>query len=251
MATSIVTAVIPVLNEEATIGSVVSGLMDNGASEVVVVDNGSTDGTVEAATAAGARVVFEPRRGYGSACLAGIAAVDRAGVVVFADGDGCDDPKDLPALIEPIKTGRADMVIGSRLAGRLDPGALPIHSRVGNRIASVMLRLIYGQKASDLGPFRAIRLDSLKVLRMQDTGFGWTAEMQAKAAMLGLRVVEVPVHYRKRAAGQSKITGNMMASIVAGWIIIKTLLLTRIRARHLVRAEQTQKQEEFVCETEC
>ena len=249
MAKSTVTAVIPVLNEEATIGTVVFGLMYNGAIDVLVVDNGSTDGTVEAATAAGARVVSEPRRGYGSTCLAGIAAVGSADVVVFADGDGCDDPKDLPALIEPIKSGRADMVIGSRLAGRLDPGALPIHSRVGNRIASVMLRLIYGQKASDLGPFRAIRLDSLRSLQMQDTGFGWTAEMQAKAAMLRLRVVEVPVHYRKRTAGQSKITGNIKASFLAGWIIIKTLLLTRLRARHFMGVEHTRKQEESVCET--
>jgi hypothetical protein len=112
-----------------------------------------------------------------------------------------------------------------------------------------MLRLIYGQKASDLGPFRAIRLDSLISLQMQDTGFGWTAEMQAKAAMLRLRVAEVPVHYRKRAAGQSKITGNIKASFLAGWIIIKTLLLTRLRARHLIGAEHIRKQEESVCET--
>ncbi len=246
----IVKSVVPVLNEEATIGPVVTGLLQYGVDEVIVVDNGSTDGTAAAATAAGARVVVEPRRGYGSACLAGIAAVGTADVVVFADGDGCDDPNDLPALIEPIRSGRADIVIGSRLAGWLDPGALPIHSRIGNRVASVMLRLIYGQRASDLGPFRAVTLESLAAMQMQDIGFGWTAEMQAKAAMLRLRAAEVPVHYRRRAGGRSKITGNIKASLLAGCIITKTLLLTRIRARHLAGARQTDRLEERTCETQ-
>lgn len=230
-----VSAIVPVLNEELTIASVVLGLRGHGVDEVVVVDNGSTDGSVHEADLAGARVVSENRRGYGSACLAGLESVDGADVIVFADGDGCDDPEDLPSLLEPIEKGLADMVIGSRLAGRLDPGALPVHSRVGNRVASVLLRVIYGQRASDLGPFRAIRSDSLAAMQMEDTSFGWTVEMQAKAAMMRFRVVEVPVHYRKRTAGKSKITGNIRASMMAGWIIIKTLILTRIRAHRLVR----------------
>lgn len=237
-----VTVIIPALNEEATIGMVVAGLMGNGANTVIVVDNGSTDNTVDAAITAGAKIVYEPRRGYGSACLAGIAAAGNADIVVFADGDACDDPDDLPALIEPIRSDNADMVIGSRLTGKRDPGALPIHSRVGNRIASIMLYIIYRQKASDLGPFRAIKMDALGSLQMQNTGFGWTAEMQAKAAMLRLRTAEVPVHYRKRVAGQSKITGNIKASFTAGWIIITTLLLTRIRSRRIA-AEYIEKQE--------
>jgi glycosyltransferase involved in cell wall biosynthesis len=245
----LITAIIPALDEEHSIGNVVSGLLGNGADDVVVVDNGSTDSTPDAARAAGARVVYEARRGYGSACLAGIAALEETDIVVFADGDGCDDPCDLPSLVSPIERGEADMVIGSRLTGRADVGALPIHSRVGNRIAGIMLRLIYGQRATDLGPFRAIRFASLLALEMSDTGFGWTAEMQAKAALAGLRVLEVPVHYRKRSAGKSKITGNIKASILAGWIIIKTLVLTRIRARHLIVARMSQTEEERVCES--
>jgi glycosyltransferase involved in cell wall biosynthesis len=241
-----ITGIVPALNEEGAISGAVSGLLSHGAHEVIVVDNGSSDWTVQAARQAGARVIFEPKMGYGYACLAGICATRQADVVVFADGDGSDDPADLPSLIRPITEGRADMVIGSRLAGKADRGALPIHSRVGNRIASVMLRVIYGQKATDLGPFRAVRFQTLRELGMREKGFGWTAEMQAKAALAGLRVSEVPVHYRKRRAGQSKITGNLRASVLAGWVIVRTLVLTRIRWRDLRPPRTTQ--EERVCE---
>jgi glycosyltransferase involved in cell wall biosynthesis len=225
----IVTAIIPALNEEKSIGAVVSGLLAHGVDEVVVVDNGSTDSTPEAARRAGARVVAEMRKGYGWACLAGIQALGQTEIVVFADGDGCDDPSDLPALIQPIAEGTADMVIGSRMRGLADPGALPAHSRLGNWLAAFLLRRMYGQQVTDMGPFRAVKFQSLRSLGMKDTGYGWTVEMQAKAALLGLRVVEVPVRYRRRSTGQSKITGNLCASAVAGWIILKTLFLIRIQ----------------------
>lgn len=225
------TAIVPALNEEASIECVIEGLLHRGVHRVIVVDNGSTDNTPSVAKCAGADVVAEPRRGYGSACLAGIRSLEKTDIVVFADGDGCDDPADLPALIEPIVSGSSDLVVGSRLAGSLDDGALPLHSRFGNWLASRILRVIYRQHVSDLGPFRAIRFDALQSLHMSDPGYGWTAEMQAKAAIRGLRVVEVPVHYRKRAAGRSKITGNVSASILAGWVIIRTLLMVKIRYR--------------------
>jgi glycosyltransferase involved in cell wall biosynthesis len=223
-----VTAIIPALNEEGSIGAVVSGLLQYGADEVVVVDNGSTDSTAGAAYEAGARVVTEDRRGYGSACLAGIKAIEETDIVVFADGDGCDDPADLPSLLQALKDGTADMVIGSRNRGLAEPGALPPHSRFGNWLASLLLRLLYGQRVTDLGPFRAVKFQALRSLGMKDTGYGWTVEMQAKAALLGLTVAEVPVHYRKRAAGKSKITGNLRASAIAGCVILRTLFSIRV-----------------------
>lgn len=228
-----VTAIIPALNEEGSIGPVVTGLLECGADEVIVVDNDSTDATPNVAHRAGARVVAEHKRGYGSACLAGIGALGETDIVVFADGDGCDDPCDLPALLEPIRGGEADMVIGSRNRGLAERGALPPHSRFGNWLASGLLRLLYGQRVTDLGPFRAVKFEALRSLGMKDTGYGWTVEMQAKAALSGLTVVEVPVHYRKRPAGRSKITGNLKASAMAGCVILRTLFSLRIRARSL------------------
>jgi len=225
----IVIAIIPALNEEKSIGAVVSGLLRHGSDEVIVVDNGSEDSTPDVAREAGARVVAETRRGYGSACLAGIRALGQTDVVVFADGDGCDDPSDLPALIRPILDGTADMVIGSRMSGLAERGALPAHSRFGNWLAGLLLRRMYGQRVTDMGPFRAMEFQSLRSLGMKDTGYGWTAEMQAKAALSGLRVVEIPVHYRRRSTGQSKITGSAAASAAAGWVILRMLFSLRLQ----------------------
>ncbi len=218
-----VVIVIPALNEERAIGKVLDDIPRQYVSEVIVVDNGSTDRTPEIAREKGARVVYEPRRGYGSACYAGFKAVPPdTDIVVFMDGDYSDHPEELPLILEPILRGEADLVIGSRMRGKRERGALPPHSLFGNWLASSLLRLLYGQKVTDLGPFRAIRYQCLKSLGMRDRGFGWTVEMQARAAKKGLRVVEVPVSYRKRI-GKSKITGNLANSIRAGYKILTTI----------------------------
>ena len=219
-----VSVVIPVLNERDSIGRVIGDLPDDLVDEVVVVDNGSTDGTVEEARRAGARVVYEPRRGYGAACYRGICEVSRPDVVVFLDGDYSDYPDDLPRLLEPIARDEVEMVIGSRLAGSA-PGDLarPSHARAGTQLAVFLLRVLFGCRASDLGPFRAIRYRALLDLGMRDRAFGWTVEMQALAALRGLRTAEVPVRYRERI-GQSKISGTVMGTVRAGYWILGTLL---------------------------
>jgi hypothetical protein len=217
--------VIPALNEESSIGHVLDDMPRGLAAEAVVVDNGSTDRTAEVAREHGARVVVERERGYGAACLAGIAALDRPDIVVFLDGDYSDHPDEMGDVVAPIAQGRADLVIGSRIAGSRAPGALPAHSVFGNRLAGWMLRALYGECASDLGPFRAVRSDALMELGMADRAFGWTMEMQAKAARAGLRVVEVPVSYRQRI-GESKITGTLAGSAKAGIAIIGMALRT-------------------------
>ncbi len=216
-----IAVIIPALNEEQSIGRVLEAIPGELEAEAVVVDNGSTDRTAEIAEAYGARVVKEPRRGYGAACLAGLAALSEPEVVAFLDADFSDDPALLPELVRPILDDRADLVIGSRMRGEREPGALPPHSRFGNWLAGRILTLLYGQPTSDLGPFRAIRWSALKRLRMSDPGFGWTMEMQAKAARAGLRTVEIPVPYRRRI-GKSKITGCVAASCKAGAVILWT-----------------------------
>jgi glycosyltransferase involved in cell wall biosynthesis len=225
-----VAVIIPALNEEQSIGRVIDAIPKEVASrpegrsygiDIVVVDNGSTDRTAEIAQARGARVVHEPERGYGAACLRGIAALGGPEVVAFLDGDFSDDPGMLTDLIEPILAGQADLVIGSRMLGERERGALPLHSLFGNWLAGMILTHLYRQRTTDLGPFRAIRLATLRELQMQDRGFGWTMEMQAKAARLRARVVEVPVPYRKRI-GRSKITGSVKASAQAAAIILYT-----------------------------
>ncbi|MCC6738107.1 MAG: glycosyltransferase family 2 protein [Planctomycetia bacterium] len=215
-----IAVVIPALNEEKSLPLVLAALPK--VDDVVVVDNGSTDGTAVAARAGGARVVSEPRRGYGSACLAGIAALRDPDVVVFVDADFSDHPDELPNVVAPILEGRADMVIGSRALGNREKGALLPQARFGNMLACFLMRVLYGHRYTDLGPFRAIRFDSLKKIGMRDRNFGWTVEMQIRALRHGLRVCEVPVSYRKRV-GVSKITGTVSGTIRAGYKILYTI----------------------------
>jgi glycosyltransferase involved in cell wall biosynthesis len=220
----IVSVIIPTLNEEAGIAKVLDALPREGVREILVVDNGSTDGTAGIAHARGARVIHEAVRGYGRACLAGIAAAgaNPPEIVVFLDGDYSDDPGEMPLLVAPILRGGADLVIGSRALGERDRGALLPQALIGNWIATTLIRLLYGFRYTDLGPFRAIRWESLLLLGMEDQTFGWTVEMQIKALRRGLRVVEVPVRYRPRI-GTSKITGTIGGSVRAGWKILWTI----------------------------
>ncbi len=219
MATSSkIAVVIPALDEEQAIGRVIADIPDF-VDEIMVVDNGSFDATAAVARAAGARVVTEPERGYGAACLAGIAALNAPDIIVFLDGDYSDDPARMAALVEPILSGKVDLVIGSRTLGRAEPGALAAHQRFGNWLACRLIRLIWGVRFTDLGPFRAIDTRALEKLAMSERTFGWTVEMQIKSAALGLRLMEIPVSYRPRI-GRSKITGTIRGSFYAGSTIL-------------------------------
>jgi glycosyltransferase involved in cell wall biosynthesis len=222
----VVDAVIPALNEEESIGTVLDALPRPPVRRVVVADNGSTDHTGDVARARGADVVREPRRGYGAACLRALEALalDPPDVVLFLDADASDDPAEAPRLLEPIEAGRADLVIGSRALGEREPGALAPAQRVGNWIATRLLRLLYGVRCTDLGPFRAIRWPALAALGMADRDFGWTIEMQVKAARHGLVHEEVPVRYRRRI-GRSKISGTIGGTVRAGTKILATIAL--------------------------
>ena len=222
-----IVVIVPARDEEAAIGKVLSEIPPS-VSEVIVVDNGSTDATAERARAAGARVVAETRRGYGRACLAGIAAASQADVVVFLDGDGSDYPESLPSLVAPILAGEADLVIGSRSLGSRAPGAQPWHAVLGTRVSVALMNMLIGTEATDLGPFRAISAEALGRLEMRDTDFGWTVEMQAKAHWRGLRVREIPVDYRPRL-GRSKISGTLTGSLRAGAKILTTIVRYALR----------------------
>ena len=217
-----ISLVIPALNEEDSLPLVLKALPPGVLHEVVVADNGSTDRTAEVARTHGARVVTESRRGYGSACLAGIAALEDPDIVAFLDGDFSDDPSELPAVLAPILEGRADLVIGSRMTGPREKGALLPQALFGNWLATALIRMFWGERFTDLGPFRAIRADSLRALAMADRDFGWTVEMQVKAARQGLRCTEVPVSYRRRV-GESKITGTVRGTVLASHKILSTI----------------------------
>jgi hypothetical protein len=217
-----IVVVIPALDEEEAIPSVVREVPAV-VDEVIVVDNGSRDGTAAAAREAGATVVSEPRRGYGSACRAGIAAAGGADVIVFLDGDRSDYPAQLVDVVRPILDGRADLVIGSRTLGRREAGAHPRHAVLGTRACVALMNVLAGSRATDLGPFRAITADALRRLDVRDRSYGWTVEMQVKAARRGLRVVEVPVDYRPRL-GRSKVSGTLRGTLGAGTKIVATIL---------------------------
>lgn len=218
--------VIPAFNEEASLPLVLEAIPRPPVRRIVVADNASTDGTSRVARAGGAVVVHEARPGYGSACLAGLAhlrANDPPEIVVFLDGDYSDHPEELPLVVAPIVAGEADLVIGSRALGRRERGALLPQARAGNIIACTLIRLLYGHRFTDLGPFRAIRWQALETIGMADPDFGWTAEMQVKAVRHGLRSTEVPVSYRKRV-GVSKITGTVKGTLMAGYKILWTVV---------------------------
>lgn len=222
--------IIPALNEERSIGQVIGDIPRGLVTEIVVVDNGSTDSTAQVASDSGATVVDEGRMGYGQACLAGISYIKSSSympdIIVFLDGDYSDYPQEMKTLISPITEDGYDLVIGSRTIGERQKGALLPQALVGNYVATRLIKLFYGVSFTDLGPFRAIRYDKLLSLGMRDRTFGWTVEMQVKAAKKGLRCAEVPVSYRKRI-GTSKITGTIAGSFMAGvkiiWMIFRQL----------------------------
>ena len=218
-----VSVIIPTRNEAEAIAHVLADLPPDLTTEVIVVDSNSNDGTPEIAARMGARVLQEPRRGYGQACLTGLAAADSPDVVVFLDGDYSDRPSELPNLLAPIAEGRADISLGSRLHERRSAGALPWHQVFGNRLAAGLIRLLYGLKISDLGPFRAGRADVLRTLALQEATYGWAVEMILKGALAGFRVVEVPVSYYPRI-GKSKISGTLRGSAGAGWFILSLIV---------------------------
>jgi len=217
-----ISVIIPALNEEAAISQVIREIPPL-VNKVIVVDNGSTDRTAERAREAGAYVIREERKGYGYACLRGMEEAGDAEVIVFLDGDYSDFPEEMGLLIEPIVAGEADLVIGSRIRGRREEGAMLPHSLVANILFSLALRLLCGLKVTDIGPFRAIKYDRLISLNMEEGTYGWTLEMMIKAAKGKLRVVEVPVSYRKRI-GRSKVSGSFWESLKAGAKMIHTMI---------------------------
>jgi glycosyltransferase involved in cell wall biosynthesis len=216
--------IIPALNEEESLGATLDRVPRSLFQTVIVADNGSTDRTAEIAREHGAIVVSEPERGYGAACLAALAAVPPdTEAVAFMQADSSEDPEEAALLLAPIAEGRADLVLGSRVMGRAERGSVRMHQAFGNRLATFLIRILFGYRYTDLGPFRAIRLESLRALGMRDRNYGWTVEMQIKALLHGLRVLEVPVSYRRRIAGEEKVSGNPIASVKAGTKILWTV----------------------------
>jgi glycosyltransferase involved in cell wall biosynthesis len=225
-----VSVIIPTHNEAQAIGRVLAELPSDLVSEVIVVDSNSTDGTPKIAADMGALVVNEPRRGYGRACLTGLANANNPDVVVFLDGDYSDRPSELPILLAPIIHGKADITLGSRLGPQRISGALPWHQSFGNRLAATLINLLYGQKISDLGPFRAGRADVINALALEEPTYGWAVEMILKGALAGFRIVEVPVSYHPRI-GKSKISGTLKGTIGATWFILSLIVRYYFRRR--------------------
>jgi glycosyltransferase involved in cell wall biosynthesis len=223
---SAVSVIIPARNEAEPIAGVVHEVAATKIpADIIVVDNGSTDRTAECARNAGARVVSEPVPGYGRACMAGVRALSpESDIVVFLDGDGSDCPELMNQLVDPIAAGTHDFVIGSRTRGQREPGSMNFQQIVAGRIAGRILRLLYRVRYTDMCPFRAIRRDALEKLDMREQTYGWNLEMQMKAARGGLRILEIPVNHRRRAGGESKVSGTLRGTFVAGARIIATLL---------------------------
>ena len=225
-----VSVIIPTHNEAQAIARVLADLPSDLVTEVIVVDSNSNDGTGKIAARMGARVIEEPRRGYGRACLTGLAAATTPDIVVFLDGDYSDRPTELPLLLDPIIQGNADITLGSRLGEQRIPAALPWHQAFGNRLAAGLIRLLYGLKITDLGPFRAGRADMLRTLALEETTYGWAVEMILKGALHGFRVVEVPVTYYPRI-GKSKIGGTLKGTVGAAWFILSLMVRYYFRPR--------------------
>ena len=223
-----VVAIVPALNEQGSIDRVVAAIPRDLVDEIIVVNNGSTDQTAAAASAAGARVVTEPERGYGAACKAGLDTASDADILVYLDGDASDQPEELANVLGPVVRGEADLVIGSRLLGRRESGAMPPHAVFGNWLTARLVRLLYGVRISDLGSFRAIRRADLMALGMRERTYGWPVEMIVKAAKRGYRIREVPVTHRKRI-GKSKVAGTLMGSLKAAYVILFTTFRSAFR----------------------
>jgi glycosyltransferase involved in cell wall biosynthesis len=215
-----VTVIIPALNEAGNIRQLVEEVRATASVGVIVVDNNSTDATAQEAMQSGANVVSELRRGYGYACATGAAAADSADILVFMDGDFSFSPGDLPVLMAPLSEGRADIVLGSRELGSIMPGSMPFSQRFGNWLVSRMMNVLYGISITDLGPYRAIRRQLLIELDMQEMTYGWPTEMIVKAARRKARILEVPVSYRSRRSGRSKVSGTVRGTLLAAWFIL-------------------------------
>jgi glycosyltransferase involved in cell wall biosynthesis len=231
MARPRVALVIPTLNEEAAIGGVIGAVPREWVDEIIVVDSGSTDRTIERARAAGARVLTLRERGYGRACRAGAEAAEDCDVIVFLDGDGSDCPELIPHLVAPIAEGRRDFVIGSRARGEREAGSMTAHQLLAGRMIGVALRPLYGVRYTDMCPFRAIRRDALMRLGMREETYGWNLEMQMRAARAGLRILELPVAHRRRTGGASKVSGNLRGTVKASWRILATFLRVSAEGR--------------------
>ncbi len=219
-----VTVIIPALNEAGNIRALVTEVNATLPADVIVVDNGSTDATAGEARAAGATVIAETRRGYGYACAAGVAAARHADVLVFLDGDYSFLPADLPRLLQPIESDQADLVLGSRWLGHIEPGAMPPQQRLGNWLTARLMNQLYGLSITDLGPYRAVRRSLIDRLDLREMTYGWPSEMLVKAARQHARIVEVPVHYRSRRAGRSKVSGTVRGTVRAAWSILSVTL---------------------------
>jgi len=231
-----VAIVIPALNEEAALRRLLAELPRNFAEWIIVVDNGSTDETANVAQDAGVIVAREPTRGYGRACLKGFRTACSLGaeIIIFMDGDGSDDPVDLPMIVAPVNEGWADLVLGSRVSARAERGAIPLQARLGNWLVSRLIGILYGVPLHDIGSFRAIRCSLLERLQMCEMTFGWPVEMVVKAARARYRIVELPIHYRQRSHGRSKVAGTLIGSIKTAYYMLSTTLryveLRRIHA---------------------
>lgn len=221
-----ITVIIPALNEAGNIQRLVAEVLALNVPDlnVIVVDNGSIDGTASEARSAGAQVVQEPRRGYGYACAAGVAAAQDGGILIFLDGDYSFLPSELPLLLAPLLTDEADLALGSRVLGHIAPGAMPPHQRFGNWLVAWLMRLLYGLPLTDLSPYRAIRAPLLRALNMREMTYGWPTEMMVKAAKTGARLLEVPVSYHPRRAGRSKVSGTVRGTLLATWYILGVTL---------------------------